>query len=188
MKIVLVGDAWVGGKRDRVGLALPLAAKFAENGRPLPVVDLTGEGGLPEAARRVSTAGLEGPALSIVVLGVEDAARNITASVWEHAYLGLAQLLVALGPVVLVAPPPSRSDLAVVPHFNKEARRWIKRVPTQAIEKIKTVPHIYGLDLRDFVALERFDNVWLKPKGVEELAEHITLGVMLLKRTAGLAL
>lgn len=175
--ITLLGDAWVAGKRDAMGLAMALSSSlYQQTGQPAIIHDMSGPGGLQAAQRKVSD--IEDSDVIILALGTEDAAKNMPPEVWIPAFVSLVGLLQRRAPVLIVPPQPLGQGNPV-PGYGRTAKRWARRVPAMAIDAV-----IEQLDTEhpnEILActnmnleLSRADDVWLKPAGVRHLADYLT--------------
>jgi len=169
----LVADAWA-IKRDPLGLGPRLAHHLTQVlDVSVALQDLSGPGGIGGAYRRASQVGVAD--VNVILLGVEDAPKDPSPSVWLDAYVALWRLL---RPALVVIPPPIIAGVHEVPGWStKAARKWSRKIPGLVVERLAHEDDLHGLDLRDMDDGFRADDAWLKPSGHDWVAEEIARAI-----------
>lgn len=182
--INLIGDAWVGGMRDPMGLIVPLWNELSQAWPDEVIVprDFSGKGGLRGVLKRTADFGLldepfyEPGNLSVVMLGVEDAIQSARPADWIGGYQLLVKTLARTGPVFAIQTPACEPKKAGHPPRN--IVRWSRRIPGLALKACQAIHldeggPIFTSDALADRSYERADGVWLRPASLAALAQDV---------------
>lgn len=183
--VVVVGDG-IARRGSGRSIASRLAALLSV-GRVVPLlpVDLCGDGGLAAAIGRARTIRADDDRpISVVLLGLEDAAEHPSPAWWLSDAHALVERVAEESVRTVVAVPPHVVDGVgdAGPWSDREARRWSTRIPALLLERIQTAAPlvrrprdrlVVACDLRAMPVEMRADDAWPKDEGLDWIAAEV---------------
>lgn len=155
---------------------------------PVLPIDLSGSGGLRHAATRTAqllSIDHDIQAWGVVLLGIEDAARDPLVVQWLDAATAIVGAVRSICQrTVIVTPPPILQGRPCGKWSFKEPRRWAKRVPGMLVERVMKdddMPDWHPVSVVSLDAMPddlRADDVWPTAAGYDWMADQVAAGLL----------